>query len=207
MVEVSSWAGVDRSCRGSTGRRSYCHSGPVTQRPTLRRDATAHLRRACHIGPDRPMKALVTGRRRVRRPPPAAPPRRPRATRSSAIDRSTGPDLADGDAVQDVLGGVRARRRLPPGRRSHVGGSWDRPRDTFRSTPTARSTCCRRCAAAGVGRGARVSSADVYGRVRARRAAPHRGRTRSDRSRPTRASKIAADYLAPPGVPRATGSR
>jgi GDP-4-dehydro-6-deoxy-D-mannose reductase len=111
------------------------------------------------------------------------------------VDRTDGPDLLDGDAVDAALAEVRPDVVYHLGGWSDVGSSWDHPREAFQVNATGTLNLLQACSAHGSPRVLAVSSADVYGRVQPdelpiRETAPFRPVT------PYAASKIAADQLA-----------
>jgi GDP-4-dehydro-6-deoxy-D-mannose reductase len=111
------------------------------------------------------------------------------------VDRADGPDLLDGAALDRTLAEVEPDVVYHLGGWSDVGASGDHPLEAFEANAVGTLNLLQACTAHGAPRVLAVSSADVYGRVRAdelpiREDAPFRPVT------PYAASKIAADQVA-----------
>ncbi|HUW02661.1 MAG TPA: GDP-mannose 4,6-dehydratase [Acidimicrobiales bacterium] len=112
-----------------------------------------------------------------------------------AIDRSTGgADLTDRAAVAHEVAAARPEVIYHLGGASDVGGSWQRPTETFETNANGTLHLLLAARAVGARRVLVVSSADVYGKVE-----PHElPITEESPLRPTSpyaASKVAADHL------------
>lgn len=110
------------------------------------------------------------------------------------IDRALGPDLLDADGFVAAVAELNPDVVYHLAGFSDVGGSWQRPLETFRANAEGTLNVLQACTATGVRRVLAVSSADVYGRVTMGELpltedSPLRPVT------PYAASKIAADYL------------
>lgn len=113
----------------------------------------------------------------------------------SGIDLPDGPDLLDADGLRRLMADRRPDVVYHLGGWSDVGASWDHPMDCFRVNAEGTFNLLEACRTTSGPRVLVVSSADVYGRVRAdelplTESATYRPVT------PYAASKIAADELA-----------
>ncbi len=114
----------------------------------------------------------------------------------TSVDRADGSiDITDGDSVHDVVEEVRPEVVYHLAGWADVGGSWAHPVEAFRANAEGTLNLLGACREVGVHRLLSVSSADVYGKVRA----PELPLTETSPLRPVSpyaASKVAADFLA-----------
>ena len=111
------------------------------------------------------------------------------------LDRAGGPDITDAAAVRDFVAGHQPDAVYHLAAVTHIGASWEAPREVFRTNAEGTLNVLSACGAAGVDRVLVVGSADEYGAVRPEdlplsEDAPLRPLT------PYGASKVAAEYLA-----------
>ena len=110
-------------------------------------------------------------------------------------DRHDGPDILHRRPFTDFVASVTPDVAYHLAAQSDVGGSWERPVETFRTNAEGTLNVLDACTGAGVRRVLAVSSADVYGRVK-ESDLPLSEATLLRPVSPYAASKAAADLLA-----------